>query len=278
MPEEQDQDAARERQRVQSRPADGEVSDDGAADRDEAGVHGPDACQPKGVPGHRSKVPASCPGPHHGSAGPAGSGRRPIRAAPASPRATRRRRPSPTAAGRRRATRCRCRGRPSGSRTRPRGCRAPCRSTRSPRGRSGRRSRGRTSPAPRTGAAPRPSPRPPRAGPASASPGRMSTATMSARPVTTRMSLPCGGSHWKWRPRITPRVERDWLTWTNRVGSPSPSASNAAAWAISANQPRSSGNRRGRTMRTSGMAVGSTVNGTAATSSPGRRPRRGPGR
>ena len=36
-------------------------------------------------------------------------------------------------------------------------------------------------------------------------PGRMSTATMNARPRTTRMSLAWGGSHWKCRPRMTPR-------------------------------------------------------------------------
>ena len=53
-------------------------------------------------------------------------------------------------------------------------------------------------------------------------------------------------------------------------------ASNASTWRTSVNQPRSSGNTRGRTSRTSGMAVGSTVNGTA-TSSPGRRRPRAPG-
>ena len=52
-------------------------------------------------------------------------------------------------------------------------------------------------------------------------PGRTSAATMNARPDTTRISLPCGGSHWKWSPRTTPRTDRDWLTWTNAVGSPS---------------------------------------------------------
>ena len=51
-------------------------------------------------------------------------------------------------------------------------------------------------------------------------PGRMSTATMNARPRTTRMSLAWGGSHWKCRPRMTPREDRDWLTWTNDVGRP----------------------------------------------------------
>ena len=50
----------------------------------------------------------------------------------------------------------------------------------------------------------------------------MSTATMNARPRTTRMSLAWGGSHWKCRPRMTPRAERDWLTWTNVVGRPPP--------------------------------------------------------
>ena len=111
----------------------------------------------RGSRGTDPKVPRAAPDPAE-SAARAGSGTRPIRAVPASRRATRRRRPWPTAAGRRRATRCRCRGRPSGSRTRPRGCRAPCRSTRSRRGRSARRSRGRTSRAPRTGAAHRPMP------------------------------------------------------------------------------------------------------------------------
>ena len=69
-------------------------------------------------------------------------------------------------------------------------------------------------------------------------PGRMSTATMNARPATTRISLPCGGSHWKCRPRTTPRAERDWLTCSNRVGRPR--SAKAPVCRISANQPRSS--------------------------------------
>ena len=154
------------------------------------------------------------------------------------------------------------------------GCTAPCRSTRSRSRPPGRRTRARRRPAPRTAPAPRRTPRGSRPGPAWASPGRMSTATMNARPRTTRMSLPCGGSHWKWSPRTTPRADRDWLTWTKRVGSPS--SSNTGAETISPNQPRSSPNRSGRTTRTSGIAVASTVKGTA-TSSRGRRPRRAPG-
>ena len=35
------------------------------------------------------------------------------------------------------------------------------------------------------------------------------------------MSLPMGGSHWKCRPRVTPRALRLWLSWTNSLGSPS---------------------------------------------------------
>ena len=99
-------------------------------------------------------------------------------------------------------------------------------------------------------------PRASRPRPSVGDPGRMSTATRNARPATTRISLPCGGSHWKWRPRTTPRAERDWLTCSKRSGSPSPA--NAPAWTISANQPRSSPKRRGRTTTTSGIEVGSS--------------------
>ena len=137
------------------------------------------------------------------------------------------------------------------------------------------RSRARTRPGPRPGPGRRPRPRAVTTCPSVGEPGRMSAATRNALPATTRMSLPCGGSHWKCRPRTTPRADRDWFTCSNLRRQPE-ARRTRPAWRISANQPRSSPNRRGRTTRTSGMAVGSTVNGTP-TSSPGRRRPRAPG-
>ena len=113
-------------------------------------------------------------------------------------------------------------------------------------------------------------------GPASATRAGCPTATMNARPATTRMSLPCGGSHWKWRPRTTPRAERDWLTCSNRVGRPE-AGERAGLEDLREPAPlvaeHAAAGRRGPR----GWRSRSTVNGTA-TSSPGRRRRRAPGR
>ena len=104
---------------------------------------------------------------------------------------------------RRRRCRCRCRSTPP--RSRPRARRIPGRTSAGAQNRSGSSAEASTA----------------TCRPSVGDPGRMSTATMKARPATTRISLPCGGSHWKCSPRTTPRDERDWFTWTKRVGRPS---------------------------------------------------------
>ena len=104
----------------------------------------------------------------------------------------------------------------------------------------------RMGPAPRTRGRSRPAPRPAvgrrrsrwlQATGGCGDPTRMSTATEAALPTVTRISFPMGGSHWKWRPRTTFAAEREWLSWTNAVGSPS--ASKTSFRNTSLNQPRS---------------------------------------
>src|SRR3990172_8324889 len=56
--------------------------------------------------------------------------------------------------------------------------------------------------------------------PSAGEPFRISTATRNAAPDSTRMTLPIGGSHWKWSPRVTLRRDREWFSCTKLAGRP----------------------------------------------------------
>ncbi len=167
-------------------------------------------------------------------------------------------------------------GRPSGSRPRWPGCRRRCRSTRSPS-----RPTGPQNPRANDGGAQTSSGlvrrRLERHGPAQRGrPGpdvdgdhERPTGDDAHQLALRRVPLEVQAAHDA--PRRAGLVD---LLETRRAAR---ARANAFAWTISANQPRSSPKRRGRTTTTSGIEVGSRVNGTA-TSSPGRRRRRAPGR
>ena len=110
-------------------------------------------------------------------------------------------------------------------------------------------------------------------------PGRMSTATMNARPVDDPHELALGRVPLEVEaaddaPRRARLVDLD----EPRRQAPAQRLERRPTWAISANQPRSSPYRRGADDRgPRRIEVSSTVNGTVATSSPGRRPRPAPG-
>src|SRR5437667_3335904 len=84
-------------------------------------------------------------------------------------------------------------------------------------------------------------------------PGRMSTATSKISPRSMRISLPWGLRSCACRPRSVPRVERDWLSWTNEWGIPA--SRYLRSWNVSRKYPRGSRNTSDSITRTPGRSV-----------------------
>ena len=182
--------------------------------------HPPAAAALTGPPGGMAAVPASRCCPREPPATP-GSGRPAPPGAPASRPATAPRRPCARGSVPDRPVDADLRVVPARCPIRRAACTCPSSGTRCPRAPRGRRTPARRRRAPRAAGrfsslATMDSWRP-----SVGEPGRMSTATMKASPRATRMSLPIGGSHWKCRPRTTPRTLRLWLSCTKRLGRPS---------------------------------------------------------
>ena len=103
-----------------------------------------------------------------------------------------------------------------------------CTCRRSRRSRRARRSRARSRPGCRAGGRARRRARTPSHSPNVGEPRRRSTTTSSTLPARARArACPGPGCVWKWIPRSVPRREREWLSWTNSVGTPAAAQASA---------------------------------------------------